>query len=450
MATPSAHAAVATPTLREATAVWWRIGWLGFGGPAGQIALMHRELVEQRRWIGETRFLHALNYCMVLPGPEAQQLATYVGWLMHGARGGLVAGTLFVLPGIAVIGVLAALYVVFGALPAAQALFYGLKAAVLAVVVHAVVRVGRRALRGSMHVAMAAAAFIALQVFAVPFPLVIVAAGVVGLLAHRVHPRPVALDDDDGDGPAAIDAITPSSTPAPLRTLATAGIVALGWIAPVAIAWSVLGRGHVLTQQGLLFGQAAVVTFGGAYAVLAYIAQRAVEDFGWLSPGEMVDGLALAETTPGPLVLVLQFVGFIAAYRNPGMLDPWLAAVLGALLTSWMTFVPSLFFVFVGAPYVERLRRNAWLQAALSAITAAVVGVILSLSAWFALHTLFARTQRIEHGPVQADWPAWSSLDPFALALCVVAFLMLHRRWPLLRVLALCAVAGLLGTFAIP
>lgn len=421
-------------SLRDAFRVWWRIGWLGFGGPAGQIALMHRELVERRRWISETRFLHALNYCMLLPGPEAQQLATYIGWLMHGVRGGLIAGGLFVLPGVIVLGVLVALYVAYGQVPLAASLFFGLKAAVLAVVVEAVVRIGKRALKSRAHVAIAALAFVAIHALHVPFPWLVLGAAVAGVLVARWQPskksaanEPTVQEDD-----YLVDRLIARGEDAhlhstPRRIACVAAIVLVAWLLPVALVAAWLGTDHVIAREGVFFSQAAVVTFGGAYAVLAYVAQKVVQEFAWLQPGEMLDGLALAETTPGPLIMVLQFVGFVAAHRFPGGLDPWVAGVIGALLTTWVTFVPSFGFIFLGAPYVERIRKQQALQAALAGITAAVVGVILSLSAWFAAKTLFARTHAIAWGPVRLDVPEWSSVSPLGVAIAVVAVLALWR-----------------------
>lgn len=419
----------------QALRVWLRIGLLGFGGPAGQIALMHRELIERRRWISEPRFLHALNYCMLLPGPEAHQLAIYIGWLLHRTWGGVVAGVLFVLPGALVLGVLSGLYVAFGDTPLVDALFFGLKAAVLAVVVEAVLRIGRRALRTRFLVALAAASFVAIFAFDVPFPLLVATAALVGWLAARVAPSwmpaPAVANAAD-DAHYAVDRLLASGAathtrPSLPRAVATTCVLLAVWAAPVLLAIALLGGDHVIARQGVFFSQAAVVTFGGAYAVLAYVAQRAVEDFAWLSPGEMADGLALAETTPGPLILVLQFVGFLAAHRFPGGLDPWAAGLLGAAVTTWVTFVPSVLFIFVGAPYVEALRRNAALHAALSAITAAVVGVVLNLSLWFAIHTLFGDTFEWRAGPLRVDAPVWSTLDPGALVLAVVAIIATVR-----------------------
>jgi chromate transporter len=443
---------IAFPGAFSAARVWSRIGWLGFGGPAGQIALMHRELVEQRRWISEARFLHALNYCMLLPGPEAQQLAVYIGWLMHRTRGGIVAGLLFVLPGALVLGLLSFLYVRFGQLPLVSALFFGLKAAVLAIVVEAVLRIGKRALKTGFLVALAALAFVAIFALKVPFPWIVLGAATTGLLVNRIAPdwmpTPKA-DDAASDQHYLVDRMlargeAEHTRPSFRRALLIAVVCLLLWFAPVVLAMLVLGVDHVVAREGWFFSQTAVVTFGGAYAVLAYVAQRAVEDFAWMQPGQMIDGLALAETTPGPLVMVLQFVGFVAAHRYPGSLDPWMAGLLGAAITTWVTFVPCFLFIFVGAPYVESLRKNRSLRAALSAITAAVVGVILNLSAWFAVHAVFARVNPWDAGPLRLEVPEWSSLQPGALLLAVAALVAILRfRIGLGWLLPGCAMIGL-------
>ena len=438
-------------SLAEATRVWAKIGLLSFGGPAGQVALMHRELVEQRKWIDEERFLHALNYCMLLPGPEAQQLATYIGWLLHRTRGGLIAGLLFVLPGFASIMVLSALYAGYRQLPAVAALFFGLKAAVLAVVVEAVLRIGRRALRTRVLVGVAAVAFVALFLFAVPFPLVVLGAGLFGLLGHRAFPAafpgPAAVTSASEhatliDRMAATDELahTRPSRAAALRVLAVCLPL---WAVPVAALAMVFGPDSVFVQEGILFSKAAVVTFGGAYAVLAYIAQQAVETHHWLLPGEMLDGLGLAETTPGPLIMVVQFVAFLGAFRNPHGLDPLAAGVLGSLITVWVTFVPCFTWIFLGAPYIEALRGKRALHAALSAITAAVVGVILNLSLWFGLHVLFRRVGDWQLGPLQLLVPELASVDLAAAALAAVAMLALFRwKLGLPKTLALSAALG--------
>jgi chromate transporter len=419
----------------EALRLWTKIGWLSFGGPAGQIALMHRELVERRRWISETRFLHALNYCMLLPGPEAQQLATYMGWLLHRTWGGIVAGGLFVVPGALVMLVLSWLYVRYSSLGPVAALFFGLKAAVLAVVVDAVLRIGRRALRNRFMVAIAAAAFLAIYFFKVPFPWIVVGAALVGVIARRLVPRyfeQATASDLHKANDFVVDRMHETgqlahAQPSARRALKLTVVCLLIWMVPVAVVAAWLGADHVLTREGTIFGQTAVVTFGGAYAVLAYVGQRAVEELHWLHPGEMIDGLAMAETTPGPLIMVLQFVGFVAAYRYGAPLDPWLAAVLGACLTTWVTFVPSFAFIFIGAPYVESLRQHRGLNAALSCVTAAVVGVILNLSVWFATHTLFGRVDARTYGPLHVDVPDWSTLEPMALLLAAGSMIAMLR-----------------------
>ncbi len=443
----------------EALRVWMKIGWLSFGGPAGQIALMHRELVERRRWISETRFLHALNYCMLLPGPEAQQLATYIGWLLHRTWGGIVAGCLFVLPGMLVMLVLSWLYVRYSTLAPIAALFFGLKAAVLAVVVEAVLRIGRRALGNRFMVALAAAAFLAIYFFKVPFPWIVAAAALTGAVARYLAPRYFAQPSSSSTSTEQdfiVDrmhraGLLGHARPNTSRALTFTVVSLVLWLAPVGLVAAWLGTQHVLTREGVIFGQAAVVTFGGAYAVLAYVGQRAVEELHWLRPGEMIDGLAMAETTPGPLIMVLQFVGFVAAYRYAMPLDPWLAAVLGACLTTWVTFVPSFAFIFVGAPYMESLRQHAGLNAALSCVTAAVVGVILNLSVWFATHTLFGRVDARSYGLLHVDVPAWSTLEPFALVLAAASMVaMLRFKVGMAWTLAASALLGLAYRMLIP
>ncbi len=422
-------------SLGEAARVWAKIGWLGFGGPAGQIALMHRELVEKRRWISDERFLHALSYCMLLPGPEAQQLAIYIGWLMHRTAGGVIAGTLFVLPGVIVIGALSWLYATYQQLPAVAAIFFGLKAAVLAVVVEAVLRVGRRALKNRLMVAIAAAAFIVLYCFKLPFPLVILGAAAIGIVGRHWQPESfpapassaaLAQGDYLVDRRIARGELTQMSRPL-RKSIAVLVVCSVLWVGPIVAVIALFGRDSIFAQQGVFFGEAAVVTFGGAYAVLAYIAQKAVEIYGWLSPGEMVDGLALAETTPGPLIMVVQYVAFLSAFRHPGGMPPYAAAVLGSLLTTWVTFAPCFLWIFLGAPYVEALRGNRTIHAALSAITAAVVGVILNLSVWFAVHTIFHTVRATQSGLVRADIPDWNSIDPAALALGAASLLAMLR-----------------------
>lgn len=370
--------------------VWARIGLLSFGGPAGQIALMHRELVDRRGWIDEARFLHALNFCMLLPGPEAMQLATYVGWLRGGWRGGLLAGGLFVLPGILAIMALSWVYVLAGGVGWIAGVFFGLKAAVIALVAEALVRIGRRALKGPQAWAIAGAAFLALFFFGVPFPLVVLTAAGIGFLTAR--------------GEAVVVGAAPRGA-----TLQVALIWAGLWLGPVALLLLALGPGHVLAQVAVYFSQMAVLTFGGAYAVLAWVAQAAVEQFHWLSAPQMLDGLAMAETTPGPLIMVTQFVGFMAGWQAGGL---WLATLAG-LVTTWVTFAPCFLWIFAGAPYAERLRGNPALTGALASVTAAVVGVIANLALWFGIHALFRETV--------AGWPVWSSLDPWAAGLTALA-----------------------------
>jgi chromate transporter len=444
---PAAETAPPHPTLAEATAVWAKIGLLSFGGPAGQIALMHRELVEERRWVAESRFLHALNFCMLLPGPEAQQLATYVGWLLHGKRGGVIAGTLFVLPGFVVIVVLSAAYALFQQTSWLESLFFGLKAAVLAIVIEALVRVSRRALKNGVMLGIAVVAFVALFAFNLPFPLVVVAAGIAGYFGTRANPAIFSASGTRAavvDRPSVIGQDFEDSRPSPGMTAGTITIWGGLWLAPLLVIGPLLGWQSTLGTLWLFFSQMAVVTFGGAYAVLAYVAQEAVQNFGWLRPGEMVDGLALAETTPGPLVLVLSFVGFLAAFRAPIGIDPLLAGVLGATLTTWVTFVPCFLWIFLGAPHIERLRSNAALSGALAAITAAVVGVILNLAVWFGLHVLFGEVGTFRMGPVTIAAPVWPTLDIRAVALSLVAAACLFRfRLGILPTLAICGGLGL-------
>src|SRR5215207_1621040 len=382
----------------EAFWVWLRVAVLSFGGPAGQIAVMHRILVEEKNWISESRFLHALNYCMLLPGPEAQQLATYVGWLLHRTAGGIMAGGLFILPGVIAIMGLSYIYAAYGNVGFVEAVFFGLKAAVLAIVVHAVVRVGKRALRNRIMIALAAIAFVAIFFFNVPFPIIIIAAGVIGYIgATSGRPEFSGAEHGGGGKAAAIDSMLGEGTPDHVRpsvprALKVGAFWLAMWLVPVAAILIAFGEANTFSQIALFFSKMAMVTFGGAYAVLAYVAQTAVEHYHWVQPREMLDGLGMAETTPGPLIMVLQFVGFMAAYRDPGTLSPMIAATLGGLLATWVTFTPCFLWIFLGAPYVETLRGNKGLAGALSAITAAVVGVILNLSIWFGLHTLFRQT----------------------------------------------------------
>ncbi|NYJ03275.1 chromate transporter [Nocardioides thalensis] len=435
--------------LREATRAWFSISLQTFGGPAGQIAVMQHKLVDEKRWIGQQRFLHALNYCMLLPGPEAQQLAIYTGWLLNGTRGGLIAGSLFVLPGVLALLALSAIYVRYGETGLVSALFAGIAPAVIAIVVQAVQRVGKRALNHPALVAIAVAAFLALTLFGVPFPAVVLAAGVLGWLLGRRIPGlgggGHGAAEDDGPAPLISDEALHHALPTKRRSL---GVLALGlflWFTPVAAFAVLVDSTPVFTDQGLFFSGAAVVTFGGAYAVLAYVAQQAVSVYGWLAPGEMVRGLALAETTPGPLIMVVQFVAFVGAYRQPGAFDPWVAAVLASLLVTWVTFVPCFLWVLLGAPYVERLRSNRALSTALTGITAAVVGVIANLAVFFALHNLFDEQREIGAGPLALDLPVLSEWDPTAFAITAVALVGMFRfKWSPLRTIGVCALLGLL------
>lgn len=436
-------------SFNEAFRVWLRVAVLSFGGPAGQIAVMHRILVEEKNWISEGRFLHALNYCMLLPGPEAQQLATYIGWLMHRTAGGLMAGGLFILPGIIAIMGLSYVYAAFGNVSFVEALFFGLKAAVLAIVVEAVVRVGKRALKNRIMIALAAIAFVAIFFFAVPFPIIIIAAGLIGYAGARSgRPEFAPAGHGHGGSSAAIDSMLGEAVPDHVRPdLARAvrvGAIWLAlWLVPVIALLAAFGEANVFSQIALFFSKMALVTFGGAYAVLAYVAQQAVEHYHWLKPHEMLDGLGMAETTPGPLIMVLQFVGFMAAYRDPSGLSPMLAATLGGLLATWVTFTPCFLWIFVGAPYIERLRGNVGLAGALSAITAAVVGVILNLSIWFALHTLFRETAPVHAFPFAFDRPVLTSVDVPALVLAIAAATAIFRfKLGMLTVLAGSCAAG--------
>jgi chromate transporter len=439
-------------SLREAFFVWLKVAALSFGGPAGQIAVMHRILVEEKRWISETRFLHALNYCMLLPGPEAQQLATYVGWLMHRTRGGIVAGGLFILPGVVSIMALSYVYALFGTIGIVAALFFGLKAAVLAIVLQALVRIGRRALGNSALVALAAAAFVGIFFLGIPFPIIVFGSGLVGFLATKFGSSAFQGGGHGaGEGPReAADTLLGDELPDHARATASgalrvSAVWLLLWLVPVFGLVGLLGGTHVFSEIAVFFSKMAVVTFGGAYAVLAYVAQQAVETYGWLKPGEMLDGLGMAETTPGPLIMVLQFVGFMAAFRDPGGLSPILAATLGGLLATWTTFVPCFLWIFLGAPYIEVLRGNRALNGALSAITAAVVGVILNLALWFSIHTVFREVRPLRGFGIGFDVPVLTTMNVWAFALSAAAVIAIFRfRIGMITVLAACSAAGVL------
>jgi chromate transporter len=434
----------------EALRVWLRVAALSFGGPAGQIAVMHRIIVDEKKWVGEARFLHALSYCMLLPGPEAHQLAIYIGWLMHRWPGAIVAGGLFVLPGVISIMALSYIYAAFGNVPAVAAFFFGLKAAVLAIVLQAVQRVGSRALKSQAMLLLAGLAFIGIFFLAVPFPLIVLAAGAIGFVGARAGSSSFQVGAhgpggkaDAGEG--LLGAELPEHTrPTAGRALRVSAIWLSLWLVPVVAIVGALGINHTFSEIGGFFSKMAVVTFGGAYAVLAYMAQQAVEHYGWLRPGEMLDGLGMAETTLGPLIMVVQFVGFLAAFRHPGPLPPMVAGTLGGLLATWCTFVPCFLWIGLGAPFIERLRDNKSLNGALAGITAAVVGVILNLAIWFALHTWFHEVRHLRGFGLSFDVPVISSIDPWALLLSAAAMVAIFRfKAGMIQTLLACSVAGI-------
>ncbi len=439
------------PTFAEALRFWIKLGFISFGGPTGQIAIMHAEVVERRRWISEQRFLHALNYCMLLPGPEAQQLAIYIGWLLHRTAGGIAAGAFFVLPSVFILWTLSYVYAAYGNLPWIAAVFCGLKPAVLAIVLSAVLRIGRKALKNDVMWIVAGLAFVAIYFWKFPFPLIVLAAGLLGWLGGKWLPgKFVGVGGGHGPVLAAAAASAPALSPAIsddgeaaphtrpdlARAVRLAAVWLVLWGAPLVLLALWLGPGHTLVREGIFFSKAATVTFGGAYAVLPYVSQQAVETHHWLGPGQMLDGLGLAETTPGPLIMVLQFVGFMGGWNHPDGLPPLAAATLGALITTWTTFTPCFLWVLVGAPYMERLRGNRLLAAALSTITAAMVGVILNLAVWFGGHVLFP-----------SGFGAWP--DGFGVGLCVAAFVALQRfKWDVIPVIALSGLLGILWRLA--
>ena len=440
-------------SMREALQVWTRVALISFGGPAAQIAIMHRILVDEKRWISEERFLHALNYCMLLPGPEAQQLATYIGWLMHRTLGGLIAGGFFVIPGIVSIMALSYLYAAYGNIPIILSLFVGLKAAVLAIVLEAVIRIGKRALKNAIMVGIAALAFIAIFFFSVPFPIIVLSAALIGLAGNlagmtqfqgsSAHGPTGGKGSEAPPGSLLGDEILEHTRPTLGRSLRVAATWLAAWLVPVAALIIILGRDNVFSQIGIFFSEMAVVTFGGAYAVLAYVAQQAVETYHWLKPGEMLDGLGMAETMPGPLIKVLQFVGFMGAYRDPGSLPPMLAGTLGGLLATWITFVPCFLWIFLGAPFAEKLRDVKSLNAALSAVTAAIVGVVLNLAIWFAIHSLFRETIPIRAFPLSFDAPNLATIVPWTSVLAIAAAVAIFRfKVGMIPTLAACCAAG--------
>lgn len=439
-------------SFREAFWVWVKVAIYSFGGPAGQIAVMHQLLVEKKQWVSENRFLHALNYCMLLPGPEAQQLATYIGWLLHKVKGGLVAGLLFVLPGFVSILILSVLYAGFQGVSTVQALFYGIKPAVMAIVAEAVWRIGQRALKNKVMVGLAALSFIAIFVFDVPFPLIILSAGLIGYLGGKAWEEKFYVikgQDTQGEDPSMAlitdEMASMKERPSWRHLLRTGGTWLAIWWIPVIALGAILGLSHIFVQEGVFFSKTAVVTFGGAYAVLAYIAQQAVDVYGWLQPGEMLDGLGLAETTPGPLIQVVQFVGFMGAYRNPGVLDPMVAGVIGSVVTTWVTFAPCFLWIFLGAPYIEYLRGKKALTTALSGITAAVVGVVLNLAVWFSFHTAFGTVETITSFGMELSVPVWPTVDWAAVGLGAVAFYVVFwREWDMLQTIGLGAGLGMI------
>jgi len=444
--------------LSEAVRTYARIAILSFGGPAGQIAVMHRIFVEEKKWIGEERFLHALNYCMLLPGPEAHELVIYVGWLLHRIRGGLVAGVLFVLPGLLTLGLLSWIYSAFGQIGIVQAAFFGLKAAVLAVVLEAVIRIGRRSLKSNALIGTAAVAFVGIFFFKLPFPLLIAAAAAIGFLGSRIDPSwfaPTSHGAGKASGtPALIDRIFADGVPEHVRPSMKrlAGAALIGgaiWLAPLIALLVWAGPDNVFTNVALFNSKMAVVTFGGAYAVLAYMAQQAVEHYHWLKPGEMLIGLGFAETTPGPLISVVQFVGYMAAFRQPVMLAPAFAGTLGGLLAMWSTFVPPFIWIFAGGPYVEAIIGNRSLGSALSAIAAAVVGVILNLAVWFSLHVIFGTLEPVHAIGMQLSLPVLSSVNWRALILSIAAAIAIFRfRIGMISVLGTSCLAGILWYLA--
>ncbi|MFN7877486.1 MAG: chromate efflux transporter [Pirellula sp.] len=449
--TPTETEALHKVTIRESFWTWCRIAALSFGGPAGQIAVMHRIVVDEKKWINEERFLHALNYCMLLPGPEAQQLATYIGWLMHRTIGGLLAGVLFVLPGFVSILALSIIYACYEDSSFVQALFFGLKPAVMAIVIQAVIRIGKRVLKNRTMVMLAAASFLAIFFLDVPFPMLIVSAGLIGLIGSQIAPERFDVIKGHGQNKdAGTQSALPDhrakqvvSRPSILRSFYVSSICLTLWFGPLVVVWLLFGVSSVYFQEGVFFSKAAVVTFGGAYSVLAYIAQQAVEKYGWLRPGEMLDGLGMAETTPGPLIMVVQFVGFMGAYRDPGPFSPLVGGIVGSILTTWVTFVPCFFWVFLGAPYIERLRGNKRLNSALSAITAAVVGVVLNLALWFSLHTLFGKVTTMKFFGLRLQVPELATADIAACAIAILAcMLTFHWKKGMAVTLGVSAAAG--------
>jgi chromate transporter len=424
------------PSFAEAFRFWVKLGFISFGGPTGQIAIMQTELVEKKKWISQSRFLHALNFCMLLPGPEAHQLAIYIGWLLHKTWGGIVAGAFFVIPSIFILWGLSFIYAAFGNIPWIAAIFYGLKPAVTAIVLTAVIRIGRKALKNEVMWTLAALAFIAIYFFKVPFPAIILGAGLIGFAGGLLWKSKFQNVSNAQSEPSVISdeqESPPHTQPDLTRGIRVSILWLTLWLTPTLIIGAIRGWDSTLFKEGLFFSKAAVVTFGGAYAVLPYVTQQALFHYGWLKPGQMMDGLGLAETTPGPLIMVLQFVGFMGAWQHPEGFPPLLAATIGALITTWATFTPCFLWIFLGGPYIEQLRGNRRLTSALSAITAAIVGVVLNLAVWFALHVFF---------------PATGTIDWFAILLCAAAFVvMLRYKIDIVPVIICAAILGLLHNF---
>lgn len=449
-----------TPTLFDAFKVWLKISLLSFGGPAGQISIMHKFLVEQKQWISDKRFLHALNYCMLLPGPEAQQLATYIGWILHRTFGGLIAGLLFIIPGVIIILILSILYAEFQELKLINALFFGLKAAVLAVVIEAIIKIGKRALKSKAMYAIAFGTFIGIFFLSIPFPILIIIAAIIGVIEKIIKRKSdfnvnnISEQMVPDKNTAIIDIkldnnVFAHTEPSFRQSVKVAIIWLIIWLGPIFVMILTLGTTNVFVQEGLFFSKIAVVTFGGAYAVLAYVAQQAVYNYQWLSPGEMLNGLGMAETTPGPLIMIVQFVGFMGAYRNPGQLDPITAGILGSMITTWVTFAPCFLWIFLGGPYIEKLRNNKVLASALSAITAAVVGVILNLAVWFSLHVIFKTVNEVFIGFIHVWVPVWDTIEYASIAIAVGALISsLLLKIGIIPTLLISAIIGVLYNYS--
>ncbi|AVR44804.1 chromate transporter [Christiangramia fulva] len=437
---------------KEAFRVWVRVAIYSFGGPAGQISVMHRILVEEKKWIDENRFLHALNYCMLLPGPEAQQLATYIGWLLHRTKGGLLAGGLFILPGFLSILLLSILYAMYRDVEIVEAIFYGIKPAVLAIVIGAVIKIGKRALKNGIMLSLAILSFIAIFFLEIDFPVIILMAGLIGFFGGKIWKEKFLVIKGHGDKTEDKDHLSDYYSepvkPSLFKTLKTISIFLILWSFPLIIIAGIIGVENIFFSEGVFFSKTAVVTFGGAYAVLAYIAQKAVEDYGWLQSGEMLDGLGMAETTPGPLIQVVQFVGFMGAFRLHGTLDPLMAGILASVLVTWVTFIPCFLFIFAGAPYIEYLRGNKNLTSALSAITAAVVGVILNLGIWFAIHTFFGSFKEEHFFGIRILIPDWNTLNLGSLLIgMLAAFVYFILKWDMLKTIAISIISGIIYFF---